>query len=172
MARAQLVPRAVPQAAHRGRGRASQAPRVVRLPAVPAQSCSQAAMVATPPGRGMAAAEGERPAPMAQVILERARRWSRPAVAAQATLVSEALAAVLLPSLRAGTAQNSKPHLRLGVGAAAEEEALAGTQVITAGVAAAAEQGRAAPAQTVSALSPTRPSIYCHDVGASVGGLY
>src|SRR5579862_6280351 len=77
-------------------------------------------------------------------------------VAARATRVSGAVAVVLLLLPPAGTAQNSKPHLRLGVGEAEEEEALAGPQVITAGVAAAAEQGRAAPAQTVSALSPTR----------------
>src|SRR5579862_6350571 len=77
-------------------------------------------------------------------------------VAARATTVSGAGAVVLLLLPPAGTAQNSKPHLRLGVGEVEEEEALAGPQVITAGVAAAAEQGRPAPAQTVSALSPTR----------------
>src|SRR5579863_464843 len=72
-------------------------------------------------------------------------------VAARATTVSGAGAVVLLLLPPAGTAQNSKPHLRLGVGEVEEEEALAGPQVITA-----AEQGRPAPAQTVSALSPTR----------------
>lgn len=93
-------------------------------------------MVATAP-RSMPAAEGERADPMAQVKMERTRPGLRSVVAVMATRVLGALV-VLILGVRAETVRNSKPHLRLGVGAAAEEEMrLVERAVITAGVAAA-----------------------------------
>jgi hypothetical protein len=114
---------------------------VERLPTVPARPFSKAAVVATALRRGtLLAAEGERAAPTAQVVMERTRRHRRPAVAAQAMRVLGVLVvlAVLFLGVPAGTAQNSKPHLRLGVGAAVVDHQpkpalMVGTEVITAG---------------------------------------